>query len=229
MLPVPTGIQVLLRLAALDPAFRRQLTERRGDVAQAAGVELTPSERAILAAIPAAQLDQMAASMPPPPPPRREFLRKTAATAVVLLGGAAMAEPLAGCVRGHGCDEPSPFRQDQQPATTGIVPDIPEDTGEPVPSRPKDPHPTRGITHHEPPPPRPDQPPPPTGIAPDVPQPQEEQPQQEQPQTIPELEEPPVERPEARETETGAAPDEPPPKASEDAASAETIPEPPND
>ncbi len=131
--PVPTGIQVLLRLAALDPAFRRQLTERRGDVAQAAGVDLTPSERAILAAIPAAQLEQVAASMPPPPPPRREFLRKTAATAVVLLGGAAMAEPLAGCI---GECVPRSDRT-QMPLTGGAAPDLPPtDTSQPPPEQP---------------------------------------------------------------------------------------------
>ncbi len=95
--PVPTGIQRLLRLASVDPEFRQELVERRGELAAAAEIPLTPSEAAILAAIPAAQLDEMAVKLPPPPAPRRAFLRRTAATAVVLLGGAALAEGAAGC------------------------------------------------------------------------------------------------------------------------------------
>ena len=89
--PVPTGIQRLLRLAALDPAFRDELVRRRAAAAGAAGVALTTSEAAVLAAIPTEQLEQMAGSLPPPARGRRDFLRQTAATAVVLLGGAALA------------------------------------------------------------------------------------------------------------------------------------------
>ena len=90
--PVPTGIQRLLRMAAVDAAFLKELIERRTEVAEAAGVQLSPSERAILQVIPAEQITAMAAQMPPPPKPRRDFLRKTAATAVVLLGGAALSD-----------------------------------------------------------------------------------------------------------------------------------------
>ena len=95
--PVPTGIQRLLRLASVDSSFRCELVQRRAAVAGAAEVDLTASEQAILAAIPAEQLTEMAHRMPPPPPPRRQFLRQTAATAVVLLGGAALAENLSAC------------------------------------------------------------------------------------------------------------------------------------
>jgi len=69
--PVPTGIQTLLRLAALDAAFLDELVERRADMARAAGVPLTLTEANILAAIPETQLREFARTMPPPPPRRR--------------------------------------------------------------------------------------------------------------------------------------------------------------
>ena len=94
---IPVGIQRLLRLASLDEGFRCELVEHRAGAARAAGVELRAAEEAILNAVPASQLEQMARMMPPPAPPRREFLRQTAATAVVLLGGAAFAEAASAC------------------------------------------------------------------------------------------------------------------------------------
>ena len=111
--PVPTGIQRLLRLASLNESFLRELVARRGDVAPVAGVPLTPSEAAVLAAIPEPQLLEMARQMPPPLAPRREFLRQTAATAVVLLGGAALAEGATGCNETSSKDPVEPKRKSQ--------------------------------------------------------------------------------------------------------------------
>lgn len=128
--PVPTGIQRLLRLASVDPSFRRELVERRDKVAQAAEVMLTPSEAAVLAAIPAAQLEQMAEQMPPPAPPRREFLRQTAATAVVLLGGAALGEAVTGCrnkAKEPNSDTPDRPETREVEAVGGAAPDLPPD------------------------------------------------------------------------------------------------------
>jgi len=88
--PVPVGIQRLLRLAAVDEAFRAQLLEKRDAVARAAGVELTETERAVLRAASEAQLDAMAKHLPPPASPRREFFRQTAATAAAVLAGSAL-------------------------------------------------------------------------------------------------------------------------------------------
>jgi hypothetical protein len=107
--PVPTGIQRLLRLASVDEAFGRELLARRGGIANVAKVELTPSESAILAAIPAAQLEAMIGSLPPPADDRRSFLRQTAATAVMLLGGAAL----------------SSCHKDDMRAAGGAAPDVP--------------------------------------------------------------------------------------------------------
>jgi hypothetical protein len=104
--PVPTGIQKLLRLASVDDAFRRELLRRRAGIAAVAGVELTASEQAVLAAITAEQLEQMVGTLPPPPASRRTFLRQTASTAVMLLGGAVLAE-CAGCSKDQGTRTPA--------------------------------------------------------------------------------------------------------------------------
>ncbi|MBI5486833.1 MAG: hypothetical protein HY905_05845 [Deltaproteobacteria bacterium] len=143
---VPTGLQRLLRLAALDATFRDELIRRRGAAAKAAGVPLTPSESAVLAAIPAERLEQMVGSLPPPAPGRREFLRQTAATAVVLLGGAALGSTQIGCPLAAGGARPDmPPPPEDQDADAG---------GE---AQPEQDHPvTRGISIDVPPE-RPDQ------------------------------------------------------------------------
>jgi len=131
--PVPTGIQRLIRLASLDAEFLQELIEHRGAVAAAAGVPLTKSEEAILAAIDDRVLSEMVAKMPPPSPPRRAFLRQTAATAVVLLGGAALAEATS------GCDDKKPKRPHRKEnyATAGATPKLEPDAGEQPPPRPE--------------------------------------------------------------------------------------------
>ncbi len=174
--PVPTGIQRLLRLASIDPAFRRELVARRGEVAEAAQVPLSPSEAAILKALPDQHLEDMAAKMPPPSQGRRDFLRQTAATAVVLLGGAALSEAVSGCDKPPTDPAPSRPEQTNPSAVAGVSPDMPpesaEDAGTDTPSRPDDnemqpeggaapdlppPRPetsikTRGVSHDVPPP-----------------------------------------------------------------------------
>jgi hypothetical protein len=208
--PVPTGIQSLLRLASVDPKFRRQLLERRGEVAPAAKVRLNSTERAILAAIPAAQLEQMIDFLPPPPAGRHAFLRQTAATAVVLLGGAVLAD-CTGCKQtSTAADRPPPIVQD-----AGATVDGP-------------PQPPVADVYAEPPPIRPDEmPPPPGGIPPDLPPPPPDAGAEDAPPR-PEYNpmeaeggiaphEPPPVRPTHNEMDVdgGAAPDLPPPRPEE--------------
>ncbi len=167
--PVPTGIQSLLRLAAVDEAFREQLVARRGAVAEAVRLELTSSEQAILRAIPEDQLRQMAEQLPPPPPARRAFLRQTAATAVVLLGGAAMAQTLEACcgtlagedpigrpehnemeVEGgaspHWDEEPTPEAITEEPTPERPDHNEMQETGGAAPDWPEEPTPVEAIT-----------------------------------------------------------------------------------
>lgn len=95
--PVPTGIQKLLRLAGEDGEFRQVFLQKRGEVAKAAGIDLSTSEKAILAAVPLHQLEAMIDKVPPAAPDRREFFRQTAASAVILLGGASLGHAVSGC------------------------------------------------------------------------------------------------------------------------------------
>ncbi len=106
--PVPTGMQKLLRLAAEDPSFRKLFVERRGQVADAAGVDLSASERAILASVPVRQLEAMIDRMPGVSGDRRGFLRQTAASAVILLGGATFGEAVSGCEKSPPAPSPHP-------------------------------------------------------------------------------------------------------------------------
>jgi len=100
--PIPSGIQRLLRYAAQDDGFRSSFLAQRAEAAAAAGIELTASERAILAAVPVTQLEAMLAQVKTQYPKRREFLRQTTASAAVLLGGVAFAQGT------KGCDKPAP-------------------------------------------------------------------------------------------------------------------------
>jgi hypothetical protein len=85
---IPTGIQRLVRRAAVDEAFRRALLESPVAVA-ATDPELTPRERAVLAAVPPAQLAAMVAAVRPAAGvDRRAFVR--ASSSVLLLGGVAL-------------------------------------------------------------------------------------------------------------------------------------------
>jgi hypothetical protein len=166
--PVPTGIQRLLRLAAVDPAFRQELISRRAGMAEPAGVTLTASEKAILDSIPAEQLAVMAESLPPEPEPRRDFLRKTAASAVVLLGGVALSscDSCAGKGASPPASEQPPERENKMYRTRGLQDIAPQERAEhnEVPS-------TGGARPDEPPQ-RPTQvPSPPGGARPDVPPP----------------------------------------------------------
>ncbi|MGD0091202.1 MAG: hypothetical protein ABSE73_14895 [Planctomycetota bacterium] len=53
----PGGIEVLLKKAAVDPAFRQLLIEKRAGAAQAIGLKLEPAEALMLAQVPPAQLE----------------------------------------------------------------------------------------------------------------------------------------------------------------------------
>jgi hypothetical protein len=85
---IPTGIQRLVRRAAVDEAFHRALLDSPAAVA-ATDPELTPRERAVLAAVPPTQLAAMVAAVRPAAGvDRRAFVR--ASSAVLLLGGVAL-------------------------------------------------------------------------------------------------------------------------------------------
>jgi len=59
---IPRGIEVLVKKASVDPAFRRLLLEKRAEAADEIGLKLSPAEVSMLTAIPAAQLEAVIAS-----------------------------------------------------------------------------------------------------------------------------------------------------------------------
>jgi hypothetical protein len=160
--PVPLGLEHVLALAAAHEGFAQELLTRRSEALLASGVELTASERAMLQALPAATLAQMAEALRPrlAAPERRRFFERAAAALVVVGGGAVGA---AGC--GPKTPSPAPDRSgagdgslvprertrpDEPPAPTGIAPDRPEpravspDASVAPQPRPRPEHPTSG-------------------------------------------------------------------------------------
>jgi hypothetical protein len=122
---VPRGIEVLVKKATVDPAFRMLLLERRAEAAAEIGLQLDPAEAMMLAAAPREQLDTIIANTRVPEEHRRVFLGKVAAAMLAAVG----------IVSAGGC--PAGERPDRPP-TKGISPDRPPQKDvkpEPPPSR----------------------------------------------------------------------------------------------
>ena len=130
--PIPKGVEVLVHKAAVDAEFKAALLERRAAAAEDIGLTLDAAETAMLAAVPAAQLETIIARTSVPEAHRRAFLGKAAAAMAAAL--AAMSGGVAAGFQLQG------VRPDNPPAPTGVRPD------KPVPP------PTRGIQPDRPPP-----------------------------------------------------------------------------
>jgi hypothetical protein len=159
--PIPRGIEVLIKKAAVDPEFKALLLEKRADAAREIGLVLDPAEAMMLRAAPAAQLEAIIARTSVAPSQRSAFLGRAAAVMLVALGAGTIA----------GCDQ-------EPPPTKGIAPDRPTATqpAEPVKSANPSMTPTDGIRPDRPLPAQANQPStapamPMAGVAPDVPAP----------------------------------------------------------
>ena len=154
--PVPKGIEVLVKKAAVDPEFRELLFAQRGAAAASIELELDPAEHAMLNAIPREQLAQIVSQTMVPVEQRRVFLGRLAVAMLAVIGGG-----LASCERAQsaGIQSAPPV------GTDGIRPDRP--TNAPPPYRPSPSHgiqpdrPGTGVTNVPPPAP--------AGIQPDRP------------------------------------------------------------
>jgi hypothetical protein len=104
--PIPCGIEVLIKKAAVDPAFKRLLLETRDAAARDIDLALDPAEATMLRAAPRGQLEAVIARTRVHPTVRSAFLGRAAAVMLVALGAGAV-----------GCEE------DGEPA--GIEPDRP--------------------------------------------------------------------------------------------------------
>ena len=156
---VPRGIEVLVKKAAVDEAFRAELLDRRADVARDIELALDAAEAAMLNGIPRDHLERIIAGTQVHESARGALLGKVAAVMMAALGlaaGGCRSEPLTLGIRPEkpgvveaeegekpdGADEP-----DAKPAPTqrpdkvtrGVRPDRPR----PKPDR--DPGATKGL------------------------------------------------------------------------------------
>jgi hypothetical protein len=83
---IPRGIEVLVKKASVDPAFRELLLEKRALAASEIGLELSAAENAILNSLPRTQIEQIIANTTVPDEHRRVFLGKIAAAMLALIG-----------------------------------------------------------------------------------------------------------------------------------------------
>ena len=119
---IPRGVEVLVKKASVDPAFRSVLLERRAAAAGEIGLVLEPAEAAMLGAVPAGQLETIIARTVVPEEHRRAFLGKAAAAMLATLG----IVTATGCpTKGIAPDRPPP-----PPPPTGIRPDRPPEPAE---------------------------------------------------------------------------------------------------
>ena len=158
---IPRGIEVLVKKAAVDPAFRTLLLEQRSAAADEIGLTLAPAEAVMLDAVTQPQLDGIIANTVVPPKQRPAFMGRAAAAMLIALGATVMS----GCdglapTKGIAPDRPEPPEQTQpvepaEPASKGIRPDRPKSEPQPKPQPPE--LPTLGVRPDRPEP-RPSEP-----------------------------------------------------------------------
>lgn len=160
---IPTGIENLLALAAVNEAFATALLRDPEEAARASGVDLSDGERAILEVSTPEALGQLAEVVRErlPKPERRRFLElATAAVATLAAGGAVtLSRELSGGPvvladvsrtalafisppTGSRPDRPStprprPSRPRPRPSETSPIMDIQPDQSAPVKTKPK--------------------------------------------------------------------------------------------
>jgi len=97
--PIPRGIEVLVKKAAVDPAFKNLLLETRDAAAREIDLVLDPAEAMMLRAAPRGQLEAIIARTRVHPKLRSAFLGRAAAVMLVALGAGT-----SGCEEGSGRD-----------------------------------------------------------------------------------------------------------------------------
>ncbi len=86
--PIPVGLEDLVGMAAASPDFAELLVDRRGEAVAASGVDLAPTEAAVLGAVDDATLARMVTTCRARQagPDRRVFLARASAAVLLLLG-----------------------------------------------------------------------------------------------------------------------------------------------
>ena len=83
---VPRGVEVLIKKASVDPAFKSLLLKQRAGAAAEIELTLDPCEAAMVDAVPESQLEAIIARTTVPREHRRAFLGKAAAAMLAALG-----------------------------------------------------------------------------------------------------------------------------------------------
>jgi hypothetical protein len=83
---IPRGLEVLIKKASVDPAFKNILFEKRAEAAKAIGLKITAAEEAMLAAVPLPQLEGIIAHTRVAPRFRPAFLGYAAGAMLAALG-----------------------------------------------------------------------------------------------------------------------------------------------
>jgi hypothetical protein len=130
---IPRGIEVLVKKAAVDPAFKAILLDRRAAAADEIGLQLEPAEAMMLAATPREQLEAVIANTHVPEEHRRTFLSQVATGMLIAVGTVAAVStcslgvrPNQQVVKGERPDRPPPREPKPEPPPTGMRPDRPE-------------------------------------------------------------------------------------------------------
>ena len=111
---IPRGIEILVKKASVDPAFKALLLEKRAAAASQIGLPLEPAEAMMLAAVPHEQLRTIIARTTVPDEHRRAFLGQAAAAMLTAIGVATV-----GCME----EQTKGIRPDRP--TKGLRPDRP--------------------------------------------------------------------------------------------------------
>jgi hypothetical protein len=113
---VPRGVEVLIKKAAVDEAFRERLLSERAQAAALIGLKLAPAEEALLANIPAAQLAATISRTVVKPDLRRVFLAGAAAAMLAACAATSCGDPAGPVPVSEGIrpdtPSPSPFHQE---------------------------------------------------------------------------------------------------------------------
>ena len=128
---IPRGIEVLVKKAVVDPAFRKVLLTRHAVAADEIGLALTPQEAMMLDQVPAAQLEAIIARTKVDPSRRGAFLGKAAGVMLAALGASSAFSE-------SGCDSRSRVAEGVRPEPNSAAATVPSKpaswpTGEHVP------------------------------------------------------------------------------------------------
>jgi hypothetical protein len=127
---ISRGIEVLVKKAAVDPAFKKLLLEKRAGAAEAIALKLEPAEAAMLSAVLEAQLKTIVANTKVSPSLRPAFLGYAAAAMLAALGATAPDATAGNIVyKTYGIDPEIPPKVYDRDINDPADVDVPEDAG----------------------------------------------------------------------------------------------------